>query len=81
LSFDTSVDLGDGLVVADEDRVDWNGTSFALAFDGSEAGLVFDDEDVVRFDGANWSLEFDVSMVAADWGAEDQDRSLGPGVQ
>jgi len=39
LSFDTTVDLGSGLVVADEDLVDWNGTSFALALDGSNEGL------------------------------------------
>jgi hypothetical protein len=39
LSFDTSVDLGGGLVVDDEDLVRWNGTSFSLAFDGSSEGV------------------------------------------
>jgi hypothetical protein len=39
LSFDTTVDLGGGLVAADEDFVRWNGSSFPLAFDGSAEGL------------------------------------------
>jgi hypothetical protein len=39
LSFDTTVDLGGGLVVADEDLVNWNGATFALAMDGSAEGL------------------------------------------
>jgi hypothetical protein len=39
LSFDTTVDLGGGLVAADEDLVVWNGTSFALLLDGSAAGI------------------------------------------
>ena len=39
LSFDTTVDLGAGLIAADEDLVRWNGSSFSLAFDGSTEGL------------------------------------------
>jgi hypothetical protein len=39
LSFDTTVDLGGGLVAGDEDVVTWNGASFAPLFDGSAAGL------------------------------------------
>jgi hypothetical protein len=39
LSFDTTVDLGGGLVVADEDLVRWNGSSFSLVFDGSAEGI------------------------------------------
>jgi hypothetical protein len=39
LSFDTTVDLGGGLVVADEDLVAWNGIAFALVMDGSAQGL------------------------------------------
>jgi len=38
LSFDTTVDLA-GLVVADEDLVRWDGSAFALVFDGSDEGL------------------------------------------
>lgn len=39
LSFDTTVDLGDGLVAADEDLVVWDGSAFSLRFDGSAEGL------------------------------------------
>lgn len=39
LSFDITVDLGGGLVAADEDLVRWNGASFALVFDGSLEGI------------------------------------------
>jgi hypothetical protein len=39
LSFDTTVDLGGGLVVADEDLVEWNGAMFSMLFDGSAEGL------------------------------------------
>jgi hypothetical protein len=39
LSFDVTVDLGGGLVVADEDLVSFDGVSFALLFDGSAEGV------------------------------------------
>jgi hypothetical protein len=39
LSFDVTVDLGGGLVVDDEDLVTFDGTSFALLFDGSTEGI------------------------------------------
>jgi hypothetical protein len=39
LSFDTTIDLGGGLVVDDEDLVRWNGSAFSLGFDGSAQGL------------------------------------------
>ncbi|MBK7950010.1 MAG: right-handed parallel beta-helix repeat-containing protein [Deltaproteobacteria bacterium] len=39
LSFDTDVSLPGNLHVADEDLVRWNGTTFSLALDGSQAGL------------------------------------------
>jgi len=39
LSFDTTIDLGSGLVADDEDLVAFNGVSFLLIFDGSAAGL------------------------------------------
>jgi hypothetical protein len=39
LSFDTTVDLGGGLVVADEDLVNWNGATFALAMDLRSPGV------------------------------------------
>lgn len=39
LSFDTTVDLGGGLVASDEDLVSWDGASFAMVFDGSAEGV------------------------------------------
>ena len=39
LSFDTTVDLGSGLVAADEDLVVWSGSVFTSALDGSAAGV------------------------------------------
>ena len=39
ISFDTTVELGAGLVAADEDLVDWNGSSFSLALDASGIGI------------------------------------------
>lgn len=63
LSFDTTVDLGAGLVVADEDVVDWNGTSFTLAFDGSLAGLdsALDVDAVQSLGGGSFLLSFDTT--------------------
>ena len=39
LSFDTTLDLGGGLVADDEDLVSWDGSAFALVLDGSALGL------------------------------------------
>ena len=39
LSFDTTVDLGSGVIAADEDLVLFLGGGFVLSFDGSAAGL------------------------------------------
>ncbi len=39
LSFDTTVNLGSGLVAADEDLVVWSGSVFSSALDGSAAGV------------------------------------------
>ncbi|RLE20414.1 MAG: hypothetical protein DRJ50_10780 [Actinobacteria bacterium] len=39
LSFDTTVDLGGGLIVANEDLVTWDGSGFSLLFDGSSEGV------------------------------------------
>lgn len=53
LSFDTTVDLGGGLVVADEDLVIFSDGAFIFFFDGSEAGL----DPSVDLDAASWSPE------------------------
>ena len=39
LSFDTTVDLGGGLIVADEDLVRWNGSAFSLSFDSKTRNI------------------------------------------
>ncbi|MGB5810713.1 MAG: right-handed parallel beta-helix repeat-containing protein [Polyangiales bacterium] len=39
LSFDTTVALPGGLVVADEDLVAWSGSNYSIAFDGSTEGI------------------------------------------
>ena len=39
MSFDIAVDLGGGVLVADEDLVRLNGAAFSLFFDGSAAGV------------------------------------------
>ena len=39
LSFDTTIDLGSGLIAADEDLVKWNGSVWTHYFDASVAGI------------------------------------------
>lgn len=75
LSFDTTVDLGGGLVAADEDLVQWNGASFSLVFDGSAEGI----EGRLDLDGAHdagggvLGLSFDASgsVGGVDFADED----------
>jgi hypothetical protein len=64
LSFDGTVDLGGGVVAADEDLVRWNGAAFALVFDGSAAGL----DESLDLDAADrtenfWALSFDTGGI------------------
>jgi hypothetical protein len=73
LSFDTTVDLGNGLVVADEDLVRWNGSAFSLAFDGSTEGLdtSLDIDAAQDLGGGSFLMSFDTtgqigSVVFAD---------------
>lgn len=57
LSFDTTVDLGGGLIAADEDLVEWNGASFSMALDGSAAGVpVALDADAAQAEGGGYFL-------------------------
>jgi hypothetical protein len=78
LSFDTGVDLGGGLVAADEDVVDWNGAVFALVFDGSAEGI----EDGVDVDGVHdagsgeLGLSFDTSGSVGGIDFDDEDVLL-----
>lgn len=57
LSFDTTVDLGGGVVAADEDLVSFDGANFALVFDGSAQGLC----EALDLDGA--SLDIDTGRI------------------
>jgi hypothetical protein len=75
LSFDTTVDLGGGLVVADEDLVQWNGASFSFAFDGSAEGIAAG----LDLDGAHdagsgvLGLSFDASGSVGGVDFDDED--------
>lgn len=63
LSFDTTVDLGGGLVAADEDLVRWDGASFSLVFDGSANGLdtALDVDAAQDLGGGHFLLSFDTT--------------------
>ncbi len=62
LSFDTTVDLGSGLVVADEDLVEWNGSSFSLLLDGSDQGIdPALDIDAAQVIGGEFLVSFDTT--------------------
>jgi len=75
LSFDTTVDLGNGLVAADEDVVDWNGTSFSLVFDGSARGLdpALDVDAVHGLGGGVFQLSFDTAGQITGLAFDDED--------
>lgn len=62
LSFDTTVDL-DGLAIADEDLVRWNGSGFSLALDGSAAGAdaALDIDGAEDLGGGAFVVSFDTS--------------------
>jgi hypothetical protein len=75
LSFDTTVDLGGGLIVADEDLVDWNGSSFGLVFDGSAVGIdsSLDVDAAQNLGGGKFYLSFDTTGEIADLVFDDED--------
>jgi hypothetical protein len=75
LSFDTTVDLGGGLVAADEDLVRWNGSSFSLAFDGSTEGLdlSLDIDAAQELGGGSFLLSFDTTGQIAGLVFDDED--------
>jgi hypothetical protein len=75
LSFDTTVDLGGGLVVADEDLVDWNGSIFGLVFDGSVAGLdsALDVDAAQDLGGGQFLISLDTSGQIAGLVFDDED--------
>jgi hypothetical protein len=81
LSFDTTVDLGGGLVVADEDLVHWNGATFALAMDGSAEGLdsALDVDAAQDLGGGALVMSFDIAgtIGGIDFADEDVVRNSG----
>lgn len=82
LSFDTTVDLGGGIVAADEDVVDWNGASFTMVFDGSAAGLdgSLDVDAVQGLDAGSFLLSFDTTGQIAGLFFDDEDVMRFDGV-
>lgn len=63
LSFDTTVDLGAGLVAADEDLVRWNGSLFTIVFDGSAEGIdsALDVDAAQDLGGGHFLMSFDTT--------------------
>lgn len=82
LSFDTTVDLGGGLVAADEDLVDWSGSSFALAFDGSAQGLdvALDIDAAQDLGGGAFLMSFDTAGEIDGIVFDDEDVLLFDGL-
>jgi hypothetical protein len=75
LSFDTTVDLGSGLIAADEDLVRWNGSSFSLGFDGSAEGLdrSLDVDAAQDLGGGAFFMSFDTSGTVSSISFDDED--------
>lgn len=75
LSFDTTVDLGGGLVVDDEDLVTWNGSTFSLLFDGSAEGLdtALDIDAAQSLGGGAFAMSFDTTGEIAGLVFDDED--------
>jgi hypothetical protein len=75
LSFDTTVDLGGGLVVADEDLVDWDGSTFGLLFDGTAAGVdaALDVDGAQDIGGGRFLISFDTTGEIAGLVFDDED--------
>jgi hypothetical protein len=75
LSFDTTVDLGAGLVAADEDLVHWNGASYSLALDGSAVGLdsALDIDGAQDLGGAGFLMSFDTTGEIGGLVFDDED--------
>jgi len=74
-SFDTTVDLGGGLRVDDEDLVHWNGSTFSLALDGSAAGLdtALDIDAAQDLGGGAFLASFDTTGTASSIAFDDED--------
>lgn len=75
LSFDTTVDLGNGLVVADEDIVSWNGSQFRMILDGSSVGIdsALDIDAIQYLDVTRFLISFDTSGQVGGVVFDDED--------
>ena len=75
LSFDTTVDLGAGLIAADEDLVRWNGSTFSMAFDGSTEGLdaSLDIDGAQELGGGVFLMSFDKAGTISTVHFDDED--------
>jgi hypothetical protein len=75
LSFDTTVDLSGGLVASDEDLVEWDGSSFALVFDGSSQGLdtALDIDAAQDVGGGAFLMSFDTTGMVSGIVFDDED--------
>lgn len=75
ISFDTTVDLGGGLIADDEDLVEFTGSGFAIVLDGSSEGIpVALDVDAVHSVAAGeWLLSFDGSGTLGGIDFDDED--------
>ncbi len=75
LSFDSTVDLGGGLVAADEDLVIWNGSTFAMALDGSAAGIdpALDVDAAQDLGGGAYLVSLDTTGMVGGVVADDED--------
>jgi hypothetical protein len=85
LSFDTTVDLGGGLIVDDEDLVSFDGASFSLLFDGSVESVPRSldlDAAHLLLENGNLILSFDTSGTIGGVTFDDEDLlefTPGPG--
>jgi len=75
LSFDTTVDLGGGLIAADEDLVAWDGSAFSLLFDGSAEGLdtALDIDAAQDLGGNAFAMSFDTAGEVGGIVFDDED--------
>jgi hypothetical protein len=75
LSFDTTVELSGGVVAADEDLLDWDGVSFAVALDGSTVGVdaALDVDAAQDLGGGSFLVSFDTAGEVGGVAFSDED--------
>ena len=75
LSFDTTVDLGGGVLATDEDLVRWDGAGYSIILDGSAIGLAssLDVDGAQHLGQDTFLLSFDTTGVAGGVTFDDED--------